>query len=193
MGALHVVGKDFELRHGIGARARLKQKALEILRCVGLLRMARDLDLAEEIAGRARPVDCAHGLVGGRLGLGMDDLRHEFAGDTGPANRHPAEFEMRTLGQPHFDFHAGVVAPCIGDEERGARALAQRHAEAVEFGRITADDEAARHVLARSNVNHLPLVKRRHAEPRERVHIGIAPRLVAAGRESGCRHAITAS
>ncbi len=174
-----------------------KEEQAEILRGIGLLRVARDLDLAEEIAGPPAPMDRTHRLVAGGLGLGMDNLRHEFAGDACSANRHPAEFEMRALGEPYLDFDAGVIAARIGNEERGTRAFAKGDTHPVHFGRIAADDHAAGHALASGDVDRLPLVKRRHAQPRDRVHIGITPCFVAAGGEgqgSGLsHHAITES
>ena len=100
---------------------------------------------------------------------------------------------MRTLGEPDFELDPGVIRAAIGDEEGGGRTFADLDAHPVDFGRVRADDEAARHALASGHINRLPRIKRRHAEQRERVHIGIAPSFIAAGRESGCRHAITAS
>ena len=169
VGALHVVGEDFELRDGIGARPGFEQQALEVLRGVGLLRMTRNLDFAEEIAGAGSPVYRANGLVAGRLRLCVNDLRHEFAGGGAAADGDAAEFEMRPLGEADFQFDPGVIAAAIGHEERRARAFAQCHPDAVEFRRVAADDYAAGHALTSGDIDHLPLVKRRHAEPRERV------------------------
>ncbi len=123
----------------------------------------------------------------------MDHLGHKFAGRITAADGDAAKFEMCPAREVHLHFDAGVILPGIGDEERGARAVAQRHAEAVQFGRIAADDQAAHHALARAHVDRLPLIERVRAQPRQPVHIGIAPRLIAASGEGRYRHAITAS
>ncbi len=113
----------------------------------------------------------------------MNNLCHEFAGGIAAADGDTAKFEMRPLGEADFHLDAGVILPGIGDEERGARAFAEHYAEAVQFRRIAADDQAARHALARAHVNHLPLIERVRGQPRQPVHVGITPRFIAASGE----------
>ena len=68
MRAFHVVGEDLELGLGIDRRRALEQQPLQRLLAIGLLRVARDLDLAERDRRRLRPPSRAPDLAAGAVG-----------------------------------------------------------------------------------------------------------------------------
>ena len=175
----------------VGVAALFQQQALEALRRVGLLRIAHDVDPAEEIARAVAPVNRANGLVAGRLGFGMDRAGDEFPHGFAAADGDPAQFEMRALVQRHLDFEPGIFGRGKHREDLAGRAFAHGHAPPVQFGRpgVAAIGNQERFVngLAGGDIDRAPVVERFALKPFDR---GITPRFIAAGGEFGClRHA----
>src|SRR5690606_15296307 len=129
---------------------------LEVLRRVGLLRVARDVDAAEEVAGGGAPMDRADDLVRGGVGLGVDGTGDELADRLAAADGHAAELEMGTLRQPDFDFETAIVAAGDDGEQLRPGSFAQGQPNPVKLGLATADDQALCARLAGRQLDFLP-------------------------------------
>src|SRR5690606_3324356 len=123
------------------------------------LRIARDVDPAEEVAGRLAPVDRAHDLVRGRLGLGMTQPGDELARRLAAADGDPAELEMRPLCEPHNRFNPGVIAPAVDHEQLSPPALCNVDANSVEFRSIAPKHHALAPRLAGRDGNVIPFAE----------------------------------
>ena len=194
MSAFHIISEDFKLRHSVRARALFKQQAFEILRSIGFLRVAHNLDLAEEITGCPAPMHRAHRLVGGCIGVSVDRLGDEFLHLVLTADGHPAKFEMRAFFKRDFEFVALVLAASQSDKGFKASASSDVDTRALNraFGR-SARGKSGHSPLcfARRHVDLGPMIERRRIARRKEIRIGIAPCFILVGgaREGCCvRH-----
>ena len=193
--ALHVVGIDFQLGLGVGGRRAVEQHRLHRLRGIGLLRIARDQNLAQIAARRAVREDGAHRLVARRPRLGMAQSGHDLERLGFTADDRAAHLEMRALGQRDVERDPPELAAGVEDVEFGARVAAQRdgvilHRHRICVAHILHDD--ARDAFTRRDVDRLALARHIGPDARQRLEVAIAPRLVLArGQGKRARHATT--
>lgn len=210
MGALHIIGEDLQLGLGIGGGTARQQQRLEALLGIGLLRLAGNGDLAQIAAHGAPAEHGADGLLADRVGAEMADMGDDFerlfaAADNGAAKRQP-----RALMQRDVERETAIATAMVEQREVGLGAFVERdpvklggnallvHRLLDQAGQAAAGGDADRHLLIAPTAAIDPLIKvdrgagqlaghQRPVRPQafEGLEVGVAPRLLPAGRKRG--------
>jgi len=148
MRAFHVVGVDFELGLRVRRRLAAEQHRLDRLHAVGLLRVARDRDLAE-VAPRRRPAEHrSNDLVARCVRLDVADGGHDLQSGLSTADLHRTEFEMRAVVQRDIDRDAPVTGTCVQHMKVDPRTGAEGNREIMD---TAVGDQMTRNALSRSD------------------------------------------
>ena len=179
MGAFHVIGVDFQLGLQIGRRGALQQQRLHRLHRIGLLRIARDRNLAE--IGSRRPViehDADRLAAAGirrDVADGCDNLQHRVAA----ADLHCTKLEMGAVVQRHVNGNPAVAGPSVDDLEVQPRTGRQRHLIIMDAALVGQQDPGVGRTGA--NLNHRRWPNRPQLGHRRMV--AVPPRLNTPGGE----------